>query len=115
MKTFFKIKDIKTGLYSTGGHTPIFTKNGKLWTKLEYVKRHLHFFKAIPDNWAVVEIVTTEDLVYPAKTVHVPNRSFRAGKLGPGYWDIPAHLVQGSNEWSEYVKGKMNGEPTPEQ
>lgn len=38
---FYKIRNIKTGLYSTGGTCPRFTKYGKTWKELHHVKAHL--------------------------------------------------------------------------
>ena len=36
----YRIKDIRTGLYSLGGERPRFTKRGKLWTSLKNIKLH---------------------------------------------------------------------------
>jgi len=36
-----KIKN-KNGLFSRGGYTPSFTKKGKVWSSLGYVKNHLN-------------------------------------------------------------------------
>lgn len=32
------------GLFSSGGQTPTFSKNGKAWTHLSHLKNHLHQF-----------------------------------------------------------------------
>lgn len=45
----YKIKDTATGLYSTGGCEPKWTKNGKTWSTKGYVKSSLSQF--IDDNW----------------------------------------------------------------
>jgi len=37
---YFKIKN-PDGLYSKGGHNPRFTKKGKTWSTMGYLKRHL--------------------------------------------------------------------------
>ncbi len=34
----FKIKNLKTGLFSKGGWLPTFTKNGKIWSNIGHVK-----------------------------------------------------------------------------
>lgn len=36
----YKIRD-ENGLYSTGGQTPEFNKNGKIWNNIGHVKNHL--------------------------------------------------------------------------
>lgn len=38
----YKIRNKKTGLYSTGGMTPAFTKSGKTWSELAHLKNHLN-------------------------------------------------------------------------
>ncbi len=42
---FYKIKDTKTGLYSTGGVNPKFTKKGKVWNNIGHVKSHITLIK----------------------------------------------------------------------
>ena len=37
----YKIKSRKTGLYSAGGASPEFNKNGKVWKNIGYLKNHL--------------------------------------------------------------------------
>lgn len=74
----FKIRN-KTGLWSTGGCWPRFTKAGKVWNDLGKVKQHLAQFitrdgrSDIPDDWEVVElkIEITEGGV--TKAAHVIN------------------------------------------
>ena len=39
--TFYKIKDMKTGLYSCGGNHPTFNHRGKAWNNIAHVKSHL--------------------------------------------------------------------------
>ena len=106
----YKIRDNTTGLYSTGGHTPRFTKAGKLWAHIGHVKSHLNFFKAIPDSWEIVEIHLMDGSTYSAKSIHTPSKHAYA-KLGYGYFgkQVPANLVKGSPEWSEYMKTLMAG------
>ena len=38
----FKIRDKKTGKFSTGGVYPRFTKSGKAWMHIGHVKNHLN-------------------------------------------------------------------------
>ena len=39
----FKIRNRATGLFSTGGTTPGFTKNGKSWSSMGALKNHLRW------------------------------------------------------------------------
>ena len=41
----YKIRDISTGLYSSGGIAPTWEKIGKFWTQKKYVKAHLRILK----------------------------------------------------------------------
>ena len=43
-KKLWKIRNKKTGLFSNGGKTPKFTKNGKIWTCKGHLRLHLHQF-----------------------------------------------------------------------
>lgn len=38
---YYKIRNKKTGLYSTGGKFPDWTKNGKSWSTLGHIAAHL--------------------------------------------------------------------------
>jgi hypothetical protein len=40
-KSSYKIRQKSTGLYSTGGYWPKFTKNGKTWSGSGPLKNHL--------------------------------------------------------------------------
>lgn len=42
MASVFKIRSKKTGLFSTGGGRPSFSKKGKQWAGLGPVKNHIH-------------------------------------------------------------------------
>ena len=37
----YKIRDKKTGLFSTGGMTPSWRKEGKIWSTIGFVRAHL--------------------------------------------------------------------------
>lgn len=41
----YRIRHKETGLFSKGGTRLTFTKQGKVWTKLAYVKSHLTMIK----------------------------------------------------------------------
>lgn len=66
----FKIRDKKTGLFSTGGMRPKFTKQGKVWQKLGYVHSHIQQLKDeytpadVYKNAEVVEAEITESLTH---------------------------------------------------
>lgn len=67
MIAVYKIKDLETGKFSTGGLEPRWTTRGKTWSAINHVKAHLrqfvsdseyrkHYVNLIPYNWIVVEI-----------------------------------------------------------
>lgn len=64
----YKIRDLKTGLFSSGGSYPTWSKNGKIWTTLGKCKSHLSMFKSdwgaklgFPSPfWEVVEFELVE-------------------------------------------------------
>ena len=41
----YKIRRKSDGKFSSGGLTPRFTKKGKVWTELRYLKAHLNMIK----------------------------------------------------------------------
>lgn len=57
MRTIYRIKDLKTGLWSKGGiYQPTFNKKGKIWTTKSGLKNHLNQHRGrIPDSWVIVE------------------------------------------------------------
>lgn len=66
----FKIRDRATGLYSTGGSTPRWSKRGKVWTNIGHVKLHLQQLwrdESYPETAEVVEFVEVEG---PKTLVH---------------------------------------------
>jgi hypothetical protein len=74
----YKIRDINTGLFSTGGRYPRWTKTGKTWSCEGHVKAHLTMYSdkeynkkqnTIPENWEVIEITLQESMTdsYPAR------------------------------------------------
>jgi len=71
MKTIFKVRDTKTGLFSSGGYNPHFTEIGKSWDRLcgvkTHFKLHLRGYRGsvvrpakIPASWEVVEFELVE-------------------------------------------------------
>jgi hypothetical protein len=72
----YKIRDRKTGLYSTGGKPPSWSKNGKTWTTvgglmnhLSYLKHYTHpthqypdaEFYRVPSEWEIIPIEIRAD------------------------------------------------------
>ena len=61
----FKIRDSKTGLFSTGGCEPRWTKTGKSWSTEGQVKSHLNLWSSgggyrhdkVPESWEVLKFV----------------------------------------------------------
>ena len=45
-ETRFKIRRRSDGLFSSGGGYPRFSKKGKVWNKIGYLRRHLSMFAA---------------------------------------------------------------------
>jgi hypothetical protein len=69
MDSIFKIRDTKTGLFSTGGYCPSWTKTGKAWTSKQQIDAHLKLYcrgqypgeaKKIPATWEIVELRMVE-------------------------------------------------------
>jgi hypothetical protein len=48
----YKIQRVSDGLYSTGGSSIRFSKNGKVWRTVGQLKNHLNLFK----NWKTKKI-----------------------------------------------------------
>lgn len=55
----YKIRN-KEGLYSAGGRTPRFTKTGKTWSHIGYLKNHLGGRSELPKQYIGCEIVELE-------------------------------------------------------
>jgi hypothetical protein len=54
----YKVRDKQTGLFSTGGCYPKFTKKGKTWKALNHVRTHLTLYRTchkVPASWEIVE------------------------------------------------------------
>lgn len=70
----YKIRDSKTGLYSTGGTKPKWSKRGKVWVSLGALKSHLTLYrtgwarlhKKIPSTWIVEEFSNEGSSTIPA-------------------------------------------------
>ena len=61
----YKIQDSTSGLYSTGGYQPKWTREGKVWKTKAQLISHLKLYRrgqyagekrAIPTTWSVVEL-----------------------------------------------------------
>jgi hypothetical protein len=65
---FYKIRNTKTNLFSTGGVNPYWSKLGKVWTTKAHIKSHLELFKDydnryfFPDSYKYAEIVELETI-----------------------------------------------------
>jgi hypothetical protein len=57
----YKIRRKSDGKFSTGGLTPRFTKKGKVWTEVQYLKSHLNMLK----KWREVYRSRYEDEPFP--------------------------------------------------
>ncbi|OPZ37797.1 MAG: hypothetical protein BWY99_01801 [Synergistetes bacterium ADurb.BinA166] len=84
VKTLFKVRDKKTGLYSSGGHCPDWSANGKTWNTLRSVRSHISFYlsnqypgerKRLPAKWEIVEIRTDVVQVHPIEPSKIPKRA----------------------------------------
>ena len=65
----YKIRNA-SGLYSKGGMSPIWTKKGKTWSGLQYIKSHLTLYldpswrhTVIPEDWIVEEWIFEPDKI----------------------------------------------------
>jgi len=77
--TIYKIRHADSGLYSTGGTTPKWTKTGKTWNNIGHLKSHLRTYIAANTKddakeavyemlrgWQIVPItMTTEEVLDP--------------------------------------------------
>jgi hypothetical protein len=61
-EALYKIRDKRTGLYSTGGYSPNWTKKGKTWTNIGHVKNHIRQLNRLDkvDDWELVELAFVE-------------------------------------------------------
>lgn len=74
----YKIRDMQTGLFSTGGYCPTWNKQGKIWSTLGKVKSHLTmcqrnaYYRSNTLNsqfWEVVEYSVEESSAFPANSL----------------------------------------------
>jgi len=57
--TVYRIKDMKTGLYKTGGEAPNWSKHGKVWATQGHLILHLHIQARcdhIKPTWLIEEL-----------------------------------------------------------
>ena len=77
--TFYKIRDSRTRLFSTGGSRPSWVKHGKVWTKIGPLRAHLTMMlrnRHSMDGWEVVEIETIIKNPRPIHEIIKPERLF---------------------------------------
>lgn len=62
MKTLkvYKIQSKTTGLFSTGGTSPRFSRIGKTWSNIGHLKTHLLQFSTLPEEYSDCEIIELE-------------------------------------------------------
>ena len=59
----YKIRDKETGLFSTGGLSPTWSRTGKVWQRIGHVRSHINQLvneKTIPSAYKNAEIVEAE-------------------------------------------------------
>ena len=73
---YYKIRHRQTGLYSTGGAYPKWTRGGKVWNNLGMLRSHLAMhlptdYRSGSDmnDWLVVEIEMREVGIHPVHEV----------------------------------------------
>tara|TARA_Y100000296_G_C4951946_1_gene146651 strand:- start:61 stop:318 length:258 start_codon:yes stop_codon:yes gene_type:complete len=75
----YKIRDKRTGLFSSGGYYPYWDKYGKIWKQEAHVKSHLTMYtncfygrKVLEiENWEIVPYSLEALEVYSANVLHV--------------------------------------------
>jgi hypothetical protein len=74
----FRIMDKVTGLYSSGGYKPYFSKVGKLWDTKGQLISHLKLYRRgqypgestqVPVTWVVLEIQVEEKILSQTKAL----------------------------------------------
>lgn len=66
----YKIRNAKTGLYSTGGQNPFWSKRGKIWRARHHLDKHIAYLRdpfvyqhcVIVILRVVIEEIATESL-----------------------------------------------------
>ena len=64
-KKVYKIRNKKTGKYSTGGARPTFSSQGRTWSSIGYLKKHYRLVRKENKNinvYANCEIVVFEEI-----------------------------------------------------
>jgi hypothetical protein len=70
---FYKIRNTKTGLYSTGGVWPRWSKLGRVFNTIGHLKSHLNpfrndeFMKEAYKEAEVIELETIENWIIPVQ------------------------------------------------
>jgi hypothetical protein len=68
--TFYKIRDSRTGLFSTGGSWPSWRKHGKVWTKIGPLRAHLTMMLRCERNMDWWEVVEIETIIKNSRPIH---------------------------------------------
>lgn len=87
----YKIRNVKTGLYSTGGVCPSWSTRGKSWSTMGHVRNHLNHIKAPrtsrlyeAEDWEIVQFqaneVTAWSVVVELKAIHDKKERDRAAQ-----------------------------------
>jgi hypothetical protein len=77
----FKIRNLKTGLFSKGGHCPRWSKKGKVWTNIGHVKSHINnIARHVKDieYWEVVEYELVETTISSMRVQDIINEKLQA-------------------------------------
>ena len=68
LPTGYKVRDRKTKLFSTGGHSPSWSKKGKIWWTKGALSLHLNYvIKQINADWEVISLRTDVEEVIPVQ------------------------------------------------
>ena len=84
LTSFFKVFDSETGLWSSGGYCPTWSKVGKSWNSLDDVVKHLKIYergqysdtprRKVPSAWQVIEfrMHPVGDILKASDLIHSP-------------------------------------------
>lgn len=83
----YKIRHKLTGLFSTGGSNPFWTKKGKTWSSIGHVKSHIsgvvdygYRDKSDMVNWEIIEIEVSETLTPLCTANDIANEKIKKNK-----------------------------------
>ena len=61
----YKVQDMQTGLFSTGGYCPNWTRNGKIFSRLSAVKSHLRIMRGDKTFLVIIEYDLVKSSEFP--------------------------------------------------